>query len=202
MIVPFTDLPPELRASAYAYAERRVRELMIEQGIVKDPKDVAVRGLIVGDESNAADFVDLDVKTAVATGQEGWGQDANDLTDYTFSSILATGETVPDNKVIVFFGFVDLTADPDLVAIRFKRGSDVLDIWEVEHCYKSSEEVGGLAFTYNPDTGSFEPYVVSYVQNDKIDIEMIFRDGSVDKRVVLLALIGERYGDTITKTAK
>lgn len=196
-VIPFSDLPAEYRVAAYENAINKVKELMVSEGIVDSPDKVAVRELMVGDSDNASDFVDLDVKTAVATGQEGWGQDANDLTDYAFSSILATGSKVPDNKVIVFFGFTDLTANPDLVAIRFKRGSDTLDIWEVEHCYKSSEEVGGLAFTTSG--GSLVPYCVSYVQNDPIDIEMIFRDGSADKRVVLMALIGERYGEHISK---
>lgn len=197
-VVPFSDLPAEYRVAAYEYAINRVKELMVQEGIVDSPDKVAVRELMVGDEDNAADFVDIDVKTAVATGQEGWGQDSADLTDYTFSSIFKTGAKIPDNKVVVFFGFTDLTSSPDLVAIKFVRGSDTLDIWEVEHCYKSSEEVGGLAFT--TDGGELVPYCVSYVQNDPIDVQMIFRSGATDKRVVLLALIGERFGDHISKS--
>lgn len=198
-VIPFSDLPLEYRVAAYENAIKTVKELMVKEGIVDSYDKVAVRELMIGDESNAADFVDLNVKTAVVTGQEGWGQDANDLTNYTFSSILATGEKVPDNKVIVFFGFTDLTSNPDLIAIRFRRGSDILDVWEVEHCYKSSEEVGGMTFTTDA-AGNLVPYCVSYVQNDPIDIQMVFKDGSVDKQVVLLALIGERYGENISKT--
>ena len=198
-VIPFSDLPLEYRVAAYENAIKTVKELMVKEGIVDSYDKVAVRELMIGDKPNAADFVDLGVKTAVATGQEGWGQDANDLTNYKFSSILATGEKVPDNKVIVFFGFTDLTPNPDLIAIRFRRGSDILDVWEVEHCYKSSEEVGGMTFTTDA-AGNLVSYCVSYVQNDPIDIQMVFKDGSVDKQVVLLALIGERYGENISKT--
>jgi len=199
-VVAASDLPKEYKVAAYQNAINTVKELMVQQGIVNSPDDVAIRELLVGDAANAADFVDLGVKTPVATGQEGWGEDAADLTNYAFSNILETNAKVPDNKVIVFFGFTDLTADPDLVAIKFVRGSDTLDIWEVEHCYKSSEEVGGFSFTTDSESGELVPYCVSYGQNDPISIQMIFRDGSADKKVVLHALIGERYGDRISKS--
>lgn len=197
-VIPFSDLPQELRVAAYRNAIKKVKQLMVKEGIVRTEDEVAVRELMIGDEANAADFVDLNVRTAVVSGQEFWGQDSADITPNRFSSVIATGEKVPDNKVIVFYGFTDLTPNPDLVAIKFVRGSDTLDIWEVEHCYKSTEEVGGLAFTTDV-AGNLVPYCVAYVQNDPIDIQMIFKSAS-DKNVVLLALIGERYGEHISKS--
>lgn len=197
-VIPFSDLPQELRVAAYRNAIKKVKQLMVKEGIVRTEDEVAVRELMIGDEANAADFVDLNVRTAVVSGQEFWGQDSADITPNRFSSVIATGEKVPDNKVVVFYGFTDLTPNPDLVAIKFVRGSDTLDIWEVEHCYKSTEEVGGLAFTTDV-AGNLVPYCVAYVQNDPIDIQMIFKSAS-DKNVVLLALIGERYGEHISKS--
>ncbi len=197
-VIPFSDLPLEYRVVAYENAIETVKELMVKEGIVDSYDKVAVRELMIGDKEDAADFVDLGVGIPVVTGQEFWGQYSEDIAANQFSSVIATGEKVPDNKVIVFFGFTDLTPNPDLVAIKFVRGSDTLDIWEVEHCYKSTEEVGGLAFATDA-AGNLVPYCVAYVQNDPIDIQMIFKESS-DKNVVLLALIGERYGEHISKS--
>jgi len=187
-IIPLGELDPEtiwqIRKTVVDVLRRRASEKL-----KLPPDQIVIREVVVGDESNAADFVDLDVKTAVVSGQQYWAQDANDLTDNTLSSILASGEKVPDNKYIAFYGFIDLTANPDLVAIRFKRGSDTLDFWYVEHCYAYPDKKGGMIYG-----------AILYDEKDPIDIEMEFKDGSVDKNVVILGYIAERYGETITKT--
>ena len=187
-IIPLGELDSEtiwqIRKTVVDVLRRRASEKLKLQ-----PDQIVVREVIVGDESNAANFVDLDVKTAVVSGQQYWAQDANDLTDNTLSSILAPGEKVPDNKYIAFYGFVDLTNNPDLVAIRFKRGSDTLDFWYVEHCYAYPDKKGGMIYG-----------AILYDEKDPIGIEMEFKDGSVDKNVVILGYIAERYGETITKT--
>ena len=187
-IIPLGELDSEtiwqIRKTVVDVLRRRASEKLKLQ-----PDQIVVREVIVGDESNAANFVDLDVKTAVVSGQQYWAQDANDLTDNTLSSILASGEKVPDNKYVAFYGFVDLTNNPDLVAIRFKRGSDTLDFWYVEHCYAYPDKKGGMIYG-----------AILYDEKDPIDIEMEFKDGSVDKNVVILGYIAERYGETITKT--
>jgi hypothetical protein len=152
-----------------------------------NPNEVVIRDLVVGDKTNAADWVDLDVKTAVVTGQQHWAQDAADLTDNTLSSVLASGERIPDNKFVAIFGFVDLTPNPDLVKMRFKRGQEVLDVWYVEHVYAWKEVVGGVI-----------EGAIFYDEKDPIDIQMEFKDGSVDKYVALLALIAEPSGETVT----
>jgi len=196
-VIPLADLPDAYKIAAYINAMNQVRKNMIEQGIVRNPGDIAIRELVVGDEANATDFVDLNVKTAQTAGMEFWAEDSADLTAGDLSSILTSGEKVPDNKVIVIYGFFDLTPNPDLTAIRLKRGSDVLDFWEVEHCYVK-EPYGGMCFEINT-AGQLVPYTVTYVQNDPIDIQMNFKT-SADKYVGLYALIGERYGEQISKT--
>ena len=206
-VVPLAELPKDLKLAARANCEAKIIENMLRQGIVDSPDKVAIRELVVGDQSNAADFTDLDVRTAQTTGMQFWAEDAADLTANTLSSVLAAGEKVPDNKVVGIYGFFDLTpGGSDLTSIRLKRGSDVLDFWQVEHCYAYTEEIGGMTFRvtdFNPVSRSYEykPYAVIYGQNDSIDIEMCFKTAS-DKFVGLFALIGERYGDTISKATE
>jgi hypothetical protein len=125
-----------------------------------------------------------------------WAEDSADLTAGDLSNIIATGEKIPDNKVIAFYGFFDLTPNPDLTAIRLRRGSDVLDFWEVEHCY-TDEPYGGMCFKI--EGGTLKPYAVVYVQNDPIAIDMNFKTAA-DKFVGMYALMGERYGEQISKT--
>jgi len=196
-VIPLSDLPNEYRVAAYENAMRQLVEAMLKEGIVRNRNDIAIRELVIGDETNATDFVDLDVKTAQTSGMEFWAEDSADITAGDLSAILTAGEKVPDNKCIAIFGFFDLTPNPDLTGIRLKRGSDVLDFWEVEHCYVG-DEPGGMCFTYEPGTG-LVPYAVIYVQNDPISIEMNFKT-SADKFVGLYALIAERYGEQISKT--
>jgi|Deesub1362A_J573_1020465.scaffolds.fasta_scaffold00652_32 hypothetical protein len=199
-IVPLAELPREYKLNARQECERLILEKMKDSGIIKNYSEAVVRDLVPGDPtaSNVTDFVDITFKTAQTTGQEFWAEDSSDITAGDLSSILTAGETVPDNKVIGFFGFFDLTpGGSDLTAIRFKRGdSGVLDFWEVEQCYAYSDEIGGMAFRYDPEDGTYKPYAIIYGQNDKIEIEMNFKT-SADKFVGLFALIGEKVGETI-----
>jgi len=195
-IIALSDLPKEYRILAYENAMRQVIDNMIKQKIVNTPEEIAVRELVPGDETNATDFVDLDFKTKQTTGMEFWAEDSSDLTAGDLSAVLTANEKVPDNKVIAVFGFYDKTPDPDLTGIRLKRGSDTLDFWEVEHCY-IGDEPGGMCFKI--DKGQFVPYAIVWVQNDPISIEMNFKSAA-DKFVGLYALIGERYGEQISKT--
>jgi len=159
--------------------------------------DVVVRELVVGDESNAADFVDLGVKTAVASGQQFWAQDANDLTNYTLSSVLASGETIPDNKTVVFYGIYDNTANPDCTGVRFKKGTSTLFYSNVTHLYAYDNPVG--FFVEMDETGEVYGVQLLYKNNDKIDLQLRFKDGSVDKEVGFYALIAERPAEVVNK---
>ncbi len=185
LVIPLGAIPYERFEEIRETVARQLR-MRAAQKLKMNPDNITVRDLVVGDSTNAADFVDLDVRTAVTTGQQFWGQDANDLTSNQLSSILASGERVDDNKFIAFFGFVDLTANPDLVKIRFKRGQQVLDLWYVEHVYAWKEVIGGVI-----------PGAIFYDEKDPIDIQMEFKDGSVDKYVALFALIAEPAGEQI-----
>lgn len=168
--------------------QKKLIEKMIYAKIVTRPDDVKVRDLVFGDSSDATDFVDLDgPTTAAVTGQEHWLIDASAFTAGDLSSILASGTKCPDNKMIGIFGFFDLSPIPELTAIRFKRGSDVLDFWEVEQCYVYQDLPGGM---------TWEPVI--YEQNDPMDIQMNVTGGSTDLRIGLYAYIAERYGEQVT----
>jgi len=192
MIIPLSEMTEAKRTALHtaAFKAMKAQGLKLIKGVSEG--DLIVRELVIGDEANAADFVDLNVRTAVATGQQEWAQDANDLTDRTLSSVLASGETVPDEKVIGVYGFIDLTPNPDLVMLRFKKGSEVKDIWQVEHCY-GKEPYGGINVDEN---GNLK--LIVWQPNDPIDWEMCFKDGSVDKYVRLFALIAEKVGERVT----
>lgn len=179
--IPFERFMEIREGVAAALKERAARKLRMS------PENIIVRDIVVGDSTNANDWVDLDVRTAVTTGQQFWGQDAADLTSNQLSSILAAGERIPDNKFVVFFGWVDLTPNPDLVKIRFKKGQEVLDVWYAEHVYAWKDVVGGVI-----EGGVF------YDEKEPIDIQMEFKDGSVDKYVALFGLIAEPSGETVT----
>lgn len=186
-VIPLAELSGEERQVLRDKVEAVIVSEMLKKRIVTIPDEIVVRDLVVGDKANAADFVDLDVLTAVVTGQQHWAQDANDLTDNSLSSILASGEKVPDDKIIIFYGFYDRTPNPDLVSLQFKRGETVMGFWHTQHCYVRTDEIpGGMAK---------EPVI--YYPNDPIDVRMCFVDGTVDKEVGMYALIAEKRGEII-----
>ena len=188
-IIPLGELTQMDMKAIRDIAQRTLIQKMIEARIVTRPDEVKIREPIYGDESNATDFVDLNtVATPAVTGQEHWLIDASAFTAGDFSNILATGEKVDDNKMLAFFGFYDLSPVPELTAIRFKRGSDVLDIWEVEQSYVYGEKPGGMTKD-----------IIIYGQNDPIAIELNVTGGSTDLRVGFFAYIAERYGEQVSK---
>lgn len=131
----------------------------------------------------AEEIDDLSVLTAVRANQEGWGQDAADLTADAFSAVLAANEQVNDDQAIVFYGFVDNTTVnvPDLQSIKFLNGTATIDVWQTEHC----------AFAPDSHPAGMSENLVVYAPKDRIDIQMNFKVSTVDKNVVLLNVIVE-----------
>ena len=192
MIVPIWSLTEEEQKKYHLEAVRNFRRIAAEKLRLPE-EDVIIRPVVIGDPTvaNVEDFYDLRAKTAVATGQEWWGQDSSDITANQLSSILYSGESVPDEKLVAVYGFVDLTPNPDLYMLRFKRGEEVKDVWQVEHCY-AKEPFGGI----NVDDHGRVRLIVWYPK-DPIDWQMAFKSSS-DKRVVLYALVAESKGKVIT----
>lgn len=190
-IIPLGELTREQKIGFRRSAQSSILRKAVDIGIATQA-DVVVRDLAPGDVTDAAvtDFKDIEPVTAATAGMEFWAEDAADITANDLSNVLqgeATGNRVPDNKTMGFFGFFDLTDIPDLVAIRFRRGSDTLDFWQVEQCYAYPDERGGM----------YEGVII-YEANDPLSIQMNFKTAA-DRFVGLHGYIAERYGEQISK---
>lgn len=162
---------------------------LLARDVISKADDAVVREVVIGDEDNATDFVDLDYKNAVTSGQESQAIDSASLTQDQFSDILASGETVDDNKTIGFYGFSDKDTCPSLTRIRFADGSANLAVYEVEHCYP---------YINSGVTGIFRRGVY-YEEKDQIKIQTAFRDADIDHNVMFHGLVAERWGHNISK---
>jgi len=190
-LIPLSDLTPQRREQLRLQAMKICLQRAIEKGIAKSRRELIIREIVPGDESDCTDFVDFDFKTAATTGQEEWTEDAADLTAGDLSSVIASGETVNDETLIGIYGFLDLTPAPDLTMIGLYKGSEVKDIWEVEHCY-GQEPYGGINVDENGNVR-----VAIWEPKDPFDIKMNFKSAA-DKNVVMLGFVVEKLGKRIT----
>ena len=156
------------------------------EGKIASRENLVARDMVLGNGA-VANFADITNVTAAVALQEQWLWDAVDLVADNLTNVCGT-TAVPDSKVFVFFGFTDLSASPELTAIRFRRGSDDVDFWEVEQCYAYQNEVGGMI-----------KGAILFEQNDPIQIQFNVSGGLVDLRIPLLAYVIERYGERISK---
>jgi hypothetical protein len=168
-------------------ALQRATELI--KGVTR--KDLIIREIVPGDESDATDFVDFDFKTAATTGQEEWTEASADLTAGDLSSVIATGETINDDTVLAIYGFVDLTPSPDMTMAAFYKGSEVKDIWEVEHCYAQAP-YGGINMDENGNV-----VVLVWGPKDPFNIKQNHKSAA-NKNVVYLGFVVEKLGKRIT----
>ena len=166
----------------------------MELGIGKTEESIVVRDAVMGDvtDGNVTDFKDLEsYATAQTAGMENWAQDATDVnTSKDLKSVIAgagtTARAVKNKAVLGCFGFFDNSANPALTAIRFKRGSNTLDFWEVEQCYAGIRN-GGMI------NG-----VLMWEENDPLTIDMnhMFEG---DYFVGLHMIVAERYDEVVSK---
>ena len=191
--MPLADIPPEkrfqLRLQAMKICLQKAQEYIAGR---PSRKELIIREIVPGDESDATDFVDFDFKTAATTGQEQWLIDAGDLTAGDLSSVIATGEKVNDDTVIGIYGFVDLSAAAELTMVALKKGNEYKDIWEVEHCY-GEPPYGGINVDENGQV-----MVAIWKPNDPIDIQLNVTGGSTDLPIVFLGFVVEKVGEHIT----
>ncbi|KKW12560.1 MAG: hypothetical protein UY48_C0011G0007 [Candidatus Gottesmanbacteria bacterium GW2011_GWB1_49_7] len=153
---------------------------------------IVVRDAVMGSLTDAdiTDFKDVEsYATAYATGHENWAEDATDITANDLSPVIAGAGTqtraVKSKATIGCYGFFDLTVSPDLTAIRFKRGSNTLDFWQVEQCY-----IGQIR-------GGMINSVIIWEENDPLQVDMNFLT-SADKFVGLNMIVAERYDEVIS----
>lgn len=191
-LIPLADLSPQRREQLRLAAMKIAVAVALKKGIAKSRAGLVIREIVPGDESDATDFVDFDFKTAATTGQEQWKADAADLTAGDLSSIIASGEKVNDDTVIVVYGFVDLSPSAELTMIALKSGNEYKDIWEVEHCYGEAP-YGGINVDENGNV-----LVAVWEPNDPIDVQLNVTGASTDLPVVFLGFVVERVGEHIT----
>jgi len=185
-IIPLGELTLQDKKMIRDAVQGRLIAKMIEEKVVSRGEEVKVRDLVFGAVA-PTDFTDVGPTTTAVAGQEHWLIDAGDLTAGDLSSILISTQKCPDNKMIGIFGFFDLSPLPELTAMRFKRGPDVLDFWETEQCYVYEDVPGGMTW-----------FPIIYGQNDAMDIEINVTGGATDLHLGLYAYIAERYGEQVT----
>lgn len=187
-IIPLGELSTADKQAIRDFAIQKGKEKAVEIGIASMDNLVA-RDIVFFDTGAANDWGDMDAGgTDAVAGQEHWLHDASKFTAGDLSAINLGTTSVPDSKVWVFFGFVDLSAAPELTAIQFRRGSDDIAFWEVEQCYAYANETGGMI-----------KGVIIYEQNDPISIRFNTTGGVTDLQIPLLGYVIERYGERITK---
>lgn len=186
---PVQELTTEEIWNKKQMAAHNLKQKLMSMGVAQNPEDIVVREAVFGDETNATDFVDFDYNTASTTGQQSQVIDAGDLTQDQFSSVLATGESVDDNKAIAVLGFWDKDPNPSLMRLRFDDGSSTRAVYEVEHCYGYRDEYVEGYFS--------RP--VYYEEREQFDPQFAFHDAGVDHNTGLYTLIAERWGETVSK---
>jgi len=192
VVYPLADLSRKNKTDIRNEAYRAGILAAIRRGIGLSEGEIVVRETWAGASTATADpqLIDLTFKTAAVGGMEYWGEDAGDITADTLSSVLTANLTIPDDKIIVIFGFFDRTSSPDLYALKFIRGQEVFDVWQVEGCYVQQDEVGGM---------TNEPMI--FEDDDVIDVQMGFKI-SADKLVGLYSYTFERAGVNISRVRR
>lgn len=189
-IIPLSEIPEATLKAMREQAIAKMRAFAVKN-LDAPEREIIIREAWCGDADAATDFVDFDWRTDVVAGGQFWGQDAADLTPNDLSSWMKADSKVPDDACWGIYGFLDLTPSPDLTAISLKKGAEVKDLWQVEHCYGEAP-YGGISVGRNG-----EVRLATWGHDDPIDIQMCFKT-SADKAVVLFALVGERLGKRIT----
>jgi hypothetical protein len=190
-LIPLADLTETRREQLRLQAMRACVQKAIEQGIAKTRKDLIVREIVPGDLSDATDFVDFDFKTAATTGEEEWTEASADLTAGDLSSVVVSGQVINDETLLGIYGFTDLTPAPDMTMMGFYKGSEVKDIWEVEHCYANAP-YGGINVDENGNA-----VVLIWEPKDPFNVKQNHKSAA-NKNVVWLGFVVEKLGKRIT----
>jgi hypothetical protein len=93
--------------------------------------------------------------------------------------------TVPENKFIVFYGFQNNSANPLTIALRFSKGTDVLEYVHVDHLYSYRYPVGYFA-------------ALGWKENEPLTIDFMGRGAGRD-HPILIGLVAERVRVRVTR---
>ncbi|KKW12561.1 MAG: hypothetical protein UY48_C0011G0008 [Candidatus Gottesmanbacteria bacterium GW2011_GWB1_49_7] len=195
LIIPYDEaIKKGFSISIRNNATEQVLAKALELGIGKNKDSIVVRDAVMGDvtDGNVTDFKDVECySTAQTSGMENWAQDATDVNpSRDLKSVIAgagtTARAVKNKAVIGCFGFFDNSPNPALTAIRFKRGSNTLDFWQVEQCY------AGLR------NGGMINGVLIWEENDPMTIDMN-HNWEGDYFVGLNMIVAERYDEVVSR---
>lgn len=205
-IQPLAFIPiPEYRQRRKATIEK-LYQIAMKAENTNDRTAFCIRDVVAGDDSSDAalgnGFIDLGVKTEAVDDAQFWREDAADLTADDYSAILTANYEVDDHTWMAFLGVYDASPESaDLTrvttgelnptgpfyGVRFKTGAKTKATYNCEGLYAQEDPVG----IFN------EPII--YSQNEKINIEMLFSEDSLDKDIGFIALLIEKW-DRIAPT--
>ena len=202
MLHPIQELPP----SVINKIKVETKNLLLKRAMAdkpgSKPEDWIFRELVLGSSNVTAPmWRDLDYSTEASSGMPWNALDAGDLTAGDLSSILTSGETINNRTYIGFFGWYDRAPLGTNLAgaanqmgslgtishIRFKKGGSVMDHWGTRQCY---------AYGFSGVCGLTDRPVI-YSEKDKIDVQVVAVEASLDKLVGLRAFVCEPHGHNI-----
>ena len=154
---------PELNA-VKAKALKLLAELIRKKG--KKPEDFVVRDILPA--------TDLGLSTEEWSFTPGTANAWNTFID----------RSLPDDRFIVIFAFVNLSPAPKITAVKFWRGSIPERVYQVEHVYANTE------YPVLP----FEP--IGYSEGERIKVEL-YATATDTQKPVLRGYIAEPRGETI-----
>jgi hypothetical protein len=93
--------------------------------------------------------------------------------------------SVPENKFIVFYGYQNNSANPLTIALRFRKGTDVLEYVHVDNIY-----------TYRYPIGFFA--ALGWKENEPLTIDFMGRAAGTDNPI-LLGLVAERVNVRVSR---
>lgn len=153
--------------------EQELEQLLIkkaiEQGIVTKAEDAVVRDILP-----ATDF--------------NWNY------EYWVENVSASGWAItvsvslPDDKIIAFYGVKNLNPNPKTAAVKFqlgKGGTKVKDIWQIEHAYTED------------NTAVYSRDFIIYNKSEHITISQYGRGTAGTDNLIFLGKVVEPKGDTI-----
>lgn len=192
-IDPVQELTIEQINRVKQTVENQLFQMVAEAGLVSNAlqarEEYVIRELVAGDSSDATDFVDLDQSaTAQTTGQQNWAQDSTVFTAGDLINVIASGQTVPDQKFIGIYGMFDKSANPKTIGLDFSDGAGRKDFWQPEHIY-AYHGSAPMGITQRP---------IFFSQNTPIKVGVNVKT-AIDQFVGLRALICEKWGSTLSK---
>ena len=93
--------------------------------------------------------------------------------------------SIPENKFIVFYGYQNNSANPLTIALRFSKGTDVLEYVHVDNLYSYRYPIGFFA-------------ALGWKENEPLAIDFMGRAAGTDNPI-LLGLVAERVRVRVTR---